>query len=449
MGIFKAYDIRGIVPENLNEELMYKIGRATVKLLKVSKMIVGRDARLSSESFFKAYSLGLSDEGVTVINAGVLATPTLYFAVGKYHAPAGAIITASHNPKEYNGLKIVKENVIPLNSEELLELKSIVESNPDWNYNDSKNNLSNLNFESSPDILSDYKEEIYSIINPTLLKKFNILVDSANGVGSLPFNAVMSNAGHNITLINEKPDGNFPAHEPNPLILENRQEIMDKINHGDFDIGVAFDGDADRCFFFDEKGNFLPGDFVTAILAEELLKLNPNSNILYDLRASWAVPDFVSRAGGKPEMIRVGHIFFKARMREIDAIFAGEVTGHYYFKSNYYAEDAILPLLLLLKKMSDSNKKLSDILSGFDSYHISGERNYVIFDADKKIKEIEDKYGKQGKCSFVDGISIEFSDWHFNVRKSNTESLLRLNLEAKSKKLLDEKLAEVEEFIKN
>jgi phosphomannomutase len=445
--IFKAYDVRGIYPEEINEEAAFKIGAALIKFLNKKTVVVGYDMRSSSDKLFTALASGINSMGAKVIDIGLCSTDMVYFAVASYKYDAGIMITASHNPKQYNGMKFVRENAIPIGEESgLKEIKEFV-------MNDQDIHQKYENIRDPPDItkkqvLEDFKKHVLSFIDKDKIAPIKILADAGNGMAGLTVPEIFKGLNCEVIPMCFELDGNFPDHQPDPLVPENRIKIESRMKKGEADLGIAFDGDADRCFFIDDTGNFVPGDFITALLAEHFLKSAGEGKIIYDVRASWAVRDIVKKNNGTPLLNRVGHAFFKQRMRDEKAIFGGEVSGHYYFKDNFNADTGIVAAVLLIEILSKSNKKLSELVAKFKDYHVSGEINSTVEDKDAAIEKLKLKYN-DGNLFFIDGISVEYDDWHFNVRKSNTEPLLRLNLEAKSEKVMNEKIDEVLAIIRS
>jgi len=442
MSIFKAYDIRGIYPEQLNEEIAYKIGSAFVEFLKCKNVVIGRDMRLSSDSLFKALAKGVTDQGSDVINIGLSTTPMLYFTVANYGFDSGLMVTASHNPKQWNGIKFTREKAIPISDATgIKEIKELVEKN---------------NFEKSEkgriikkDVLKDYVDFVLSFVDVKKIKPLKVVMDASNGMAGMIAPKVFEKIGIDIIPMYFELDGSFPNHQSNPLILENRQDIMKKVIEEKADLGIAWDGDADRCFFIDDKGNFIQGDFITGLFAESMLKKHPNSMILYDLRASWFVKDMIKKNNGRSRMCRVGHSFFKQYMREENAVFAGEVTGHYYYKyRDFYTDNGMIPALQMIELISIKNKPFSEILKITNNYFISEEINSKVNDKEAVIKKLEQEFS-DGKIYHMDGVSVDYDDWHFNVRPSNTEPLLRLNLEAKTKEKMEEMRDKVLEIIRS
>jgi phosphomannomutase len=429
--IFKAYDIRGIYGDDLDAAGAELIGRAFVQV--VSRMAgkpaeelrlgIGRDMRLSAPEMAAAYADGMRAAGAAVLDAGMVGTEMLYFLVGSRDLDGGIMCTASHNPKPYTGAKLVRRGAVALSGEEGIgEIRDLVlgELAPTVEGGSI----------ASVEIEDEFRAAALGFIEPDAVRPLRVVVDGGNGMAGRMVGPLLSRLGLDLVETYWTPDGNFPGHEPNPLLPENRELIMREVVGQKADLGIAWDGDADRCFFIDDRGNFVDGDFLTAVLAETLLRKNPGATILYDVRASRAVADTVEAAGGRALINRVGHAFFKSRMREEDAIFGGEVSGHYYFRDFYCADSGTVPALLILEELSRSGVRLSELLDRYRSrYFISGEINSTVDDAAGKIEEIATRYGDATQ-SRLDGISIDYADWHFNVRASNTEPLLRLCLES-------------------
>ncbi len=462
--IFKAYDIRGVYPAEINEEAAFKIGAALVKFLKLSKgssIALGRDMRTHSHDLFDALAAGITGSGVSVVDIGLCSTDMLYFATASYRYNAGIMITASHNPPQYNGMKFVRESAIPIGEESgLKEIQKLVNDDKqiakryqEYINGDGCTSCTNVHKKNEKEFMADFVKHVLSFINVKKLnnipkfKQLKVLADAGNGMAGLVAPAVFRELKCKLIPMCFELDGSFPDHQPDPLVPENRKKIVARMKKGEADIGIAFDGDVDRCFFIDDKGNFVPGDFITALFAEHFLSKYGKGTVLYDVRASWAVRDAVGKNNGKAIMMRVGHAFFKQKMREEKAIFGGEVSGHYYFRENFNCDSGIIPALLMLEILSDTGNKLSELVAKFKDYHVSGEINSVIEDKDAAIERLKKKYN-DGKQYFIDGISVEYDDWHFNVRKSNTEPLLRLNLEAKNEKMMKERVNEILNIIK-
>jgi phosphomannomutase len=432
--IFKAYDVRGVYPSEVNEEAARAIGAAFVAYLKATRVAVGRDMRLSSPALSAAFIDGATSQGADVVDYGMIPTDMLYFAVARDGLDGGVQITASHNPKQYNGMKMVRQEAFPLSGEEgLLEIRQMIEGNAFPPAAARRGTVA------TRDVLNAYVDHVMSFIDPAAVRPFNVVLDAGSGMGGLVAPKLFERLPCRTTRLCFDIDGRFPHHEANPLIEENRRDIVERVVAEKADIGIAWDGDADRCFFIDGTGAFISGDFITALLAEAFLLKHPGAGIIYDLRASHAVKDVVARYGGKAYMNRVGHAFFKRRMRETNAIFGGEVTGHYYFRDNFYADNGFIPALLILELMSMKTATLHDLVKPLAAkYFISGEINTKLksmADVPAKLDQIAARYA-DGHQYKLDGLSVEYPDWHFNVRPSNTEPLLRLNLEATTPELM-------------
>ena len=439
--IFKAYDIRGLYPGELNEATAYAIGRGFAAYLKAATVAVSRDMRLSSPSLSAAFIDGVRTQGTNVIDYGMLGTDQLYFAVVNDGLEGGAQITASHNPKHYNGVKMVKAEALPLSGDAGIgDIRDMLAGDRVPPPAATRGTIT------TRDTLPEYVEKVMSFIEPSVIKPFTVVLDAGSGMAGLVAPLLFDQLPCRTTKLCFDIDGTFPHHEANPLIEENRRDITEEVIRQRADVGIAWDGDADRCFFIDGTGEFVPGDFITALLAEAFLLKTPRATIIYDLRASRAVRDTVERYGGRALMNRVGHAFIKRRMREEDGIFAGEVTGHYYFRDFSYADNGFIPALLILELMSKKNQSLHDLLRPLrERYFISGEINTKLAsmsEVPKKLQAIEARYG-DAELSTMDGISADYPDWHFNVRASNTEPLLRLNLEATTPELMERKRDEV------
>ncbi|MDE3157032.1 MAG: phosphomannomutase/phosphoglucomutase [Acidobacteriota bacterium] len=440
-GIFKAYDVRGTYPDELDEPAARAIGRAFVAYLGAKRIVVGRDMRLSSPSLAAAFIEGARTQGAEVVDLGMAATDMLYVAVVRGGFDGGAEVTASHNPKEYNGLKLVATGALPLSGDQGIgALRDMIAQDRIPLAPPAAGGLSDGS------ILDDYVAHVMSFIDPQAIRPFNVVLDAGCGMAGLVAPQLFDRLPCRTTRLCFTIDGRFPTHEANPLIEANRRDITERVVAEKADIGIAWDGDADRCFFIDGSGAFVPGDFVTALLAEAFLLKHPGETVIYDLRASHAVKDTVARYGGRALMNRVGHAFIKRRMREENAIFGGEVTGHYYFRDNYYADNGFIPALLILELMSRKGQSLHQLLEPLRArYFISGEINTRVASMDAvpaRLEALAARYAT-GHQYHMDGISVEFPDWHFNVRPSNTEPLLRLNLEAATQALMEQRRDEV------
>jgi phosphomannomutase len=443
--IFKAYDVRGLYGEQIDGEIAERIGRAFAHVLAglAGKPVgslrigLGRDMRLTAPELSARYRDGILGTGASVLDAGQVGSEMLYFLVGSRKLDGGLMCTASHNPKAYTGAKLVREGAIALSGDSgIEEIRERVEAEqaagdgagvpngPDG----ERGTLEEV------DLFEEFQAAALRFIDADAVasapRPLKVVVDGGNGMAGPMVGPLLERLGVELIETYWTPDGNFPDHEPNPLLPENRQMIIDRVRETGADLGIAWDGDADRCFFIDETGAFVDGDFLTALLAESLLGKSPGEAILYDVRASWAVPDTVKRAGGTPFINRVGHAFFKTRMRKEGSLFGGEVSGHYYFRDFYCADSGTIPALLVLELLTREEKSMSELLAPYHArYFISGEVNSEVADAEAKMEEIAARYG-DARQERLDGISIYYEDWHFNVRSSNTEPLLRLCLES-------------------
>ncbi len=446
--IFKAYDIRGVYPGELNEGIARDIGRAFVAYLGAKRIAIGRDMRTSGEALTAAFIEGARMQGADVADYGMIATDMLYFAVARDHHDGGAMVTASHNPKQYNGMKLVRAEAFPLSGEAGIgQIRDMVCGQTLPAPAAKPGTL-----EANTGLLAAYVPHVLGFIDPKVVKPFNVVLDAGSGMGGLVAPKLFEHLPCRTTRLCFTIDGTFPNHEANPLIEENRRDLVERVVSEKADIGIAWDGDADRCFFVDKAGEFIAGDFVTALLAEAFLLKTPGSKIVYDLRASYAVRDIVAQYGGQSLMNRVGHAFFKKRMREENAVFGGEVTGHYYFRDNFYADNGFIPALLMLELMSRKGKSLHELLEPLRAkYFISGEINTKVGSmkaVDEKLAGLAARYAGE-HIYRMDGVSVEAAEWHFNVRPSNTEPLLRLNLEATTQKTMEARRDEVLGFIRS
>ena len=433
--VFKAYDVRGIYPSELDEKGAYAIGRAYAEHFEPKAIAVGRDMRLSSPAMADAAIRGAADAGVDVADIGLVGTEMVYFAVGELGLDGGIMVTASHNPKEYTGMKIVRRGALPVGGESgLLDVRDRTLALTDVFRGLTPGHVR------TEDVWPAFVERVLSFVDPAAVKPLRVVVDAANGMAGAMLPPILERLPVDAVRCYFEPDGSFPNHEPNPLLPENREFITAKVTEERADLGIAFDGDADRCFFVDDSGEFVPGDFVTALLAASMLEKEPGGKIIYDIRASWAVPDTIESHGGVALVNRVGHAFIKHRMRKEDAVFAGEVSGHYYFRDFFKADSGTIPALLMLELVSKSEKRLSEILRPYrERYFLTGELNTPVTDVALKLQELKEHFRSQGEISHLDGISVTARDWHLNVRPSNTEPLLRLNLEALDPELMARK----------
>ena len=445
--IFKAYDIRGLYPSEVNEEVFRKIGQAFVSLLQAKRIAVGQDMRLSSPSLASAFVEGARSQGADVVDYGLIGTDMLYYVTVKDQHDGGAEITASHNPQAYNGVKLVAKNAVPLSGDSgISDIRDMISERLDSPSYKSKSSYSKANR------FNEYVNHVLSFIDISSIKPFHLVLDAGSGIGGLVAPLLFDRLPCQTTRLCFEVDGTFPNHEANPLIKQNRQDLVSAVISSGADAGIAWDGDADRCFFVDGTGEFISGDFVTALLAEAFLLKHPRSKIIYDVRASYAVKDLVARHNGSALMNRVGHAFFKKRMREEDAVFGGEVTGHYYFRDNFYADNGFIPALLILELMSKKHQTLRELLTPLrEQYFISGEINSTV-NSMSEIPQILERlktHYADGTIDCMDGVSIEYDTWHCNVRPSNTEPLIRLNLEGNTPSIMATRRDEIIALIRS
>jgi phosphomannomutase len=441
--IFKAYDIRGKYPGEINETAAYNIGRSFVGFLgiRTPKIAVGRDNRLSSPSIFKSFSQGLVDAGAQVVNLGLATSPLLYFAVAHYGLDGGINITASHNPPEFNGFKMVKSGSVPISETSgILEIKKMALAGSFGEKLKGKI--------SQKDALKDYVDFNLQEVNLKALKPLKIVVDTANAVSGIVIPLIFKKTPFKIYHIFKKLDGSFPNHLPDPLVEENLQGLRAQVLVKKADLGIAFDGDGDRLFFIDEKGEIVKPDLITALVSQMILEEHPGAKILYDIRSGRIIKETVENLGGQAILGRVGHSFIKEKMRQENIFFAGELSAHYYLASNAFCEAPFFVAFKILEKMSKTGQSLSSLVFPFKKYFHSGEINFRVQDKAAKIKEIEGRY-QIGEQSHLDGYRVDFSDWWFNVRPSNTENLLRLTMEANTQELLEEKKKELSALIQS
>lgn len=436
--IFKAYDIRGIYPSEIDEAAATKIGRAYARFIKPKTVVVGRDVRVSSPSLQQALIEGLTSQGVNVRDIGVISTDMLYYAVVALKADGGITVSASHNPREYNGMKMTREQAIPLSSDSgLLDIAELAE------VDELGTNTATIGTVEAAEIEAGYLKHVLSFVNRSKLKALQVVVNGNFGMAGTIIKKLLKDTAVVLHPLNDKPDGTFPKGRPDPLIVENRQETIDLMIKTGADLGIAWDADADRCFFYDENGEFVDGYYMTAILAELMLAKHGPGKIIHDPRLTWAIIDTVKAHGGTPIVNKAGHTFIKERMRQEDALFGGEMSAHYYFKDNYYCDNGMIPALLILEHLSLTGKKLSDLAAPYrEQYFISGEINSEVENGAAIIKTITAKY-PDGEQNSIDGLSVEYPDWRFNVRMSNTEPLVRLNVESKEQSLMEAKREEL------
>jgi phosphomannomutase len=430
--IFKAYDVRGLYGEQIDGDVAEAVGRAFARVLAdlagkptgELRVGLGRDMRLTAPELAGRYREGLVAEGAHVLDAGMVGTEMLYYLVGSRDLDGGLMCTASHNPKAYTGAKLVERGAVALSGDSGIgEIRSLLEHG----LGDAPGGGSSEDV----DVYAEFQDAALKFIDPSALRPLKVVLDGGNGMAGRMVGPVLERLdGLELVPTYWEPDGEFPDHEPNPLLPENRAFIIEKVRSEGADLGIAWDGDADRCFFIDETGEFVPGDFLTALLAESILQKRPGADVLYDIRASRAVADTVEAAGGRALVNRVGHAFFKARMRDEAGVFGGEVSGHYYFADFYNADSGTIPALLILELLGQKGATMSELLRPYrEKYFISGEINSEVGDPQAKIAQIKERYADADQRE-LDGISIDYDDWHFNVRPSNTEPLLRLTLES-------------------
>jgi phosphomannomutase len=430
--IFKAYDIRGLYGEQINAEVAYRLGRGFARVLAdgegkapdAARVGLGRDMRLSAPELAARYADGIRDEGASVLDVGMVGTEVLYFAVASRDLDGGLMCTASHNPKPWTGAKLVKRGAVALSGDAGIgDVRRAAEREPGPPA-DPRGEVR------QEDVGGDFARAAMRFIEPERVRPMKVVLDGGNGMAGPMVGPLLDQLPIEQVRTYWQPDGAFPDHEPNPLLPENRRFVIDKVRETGAELGIAWDGDADRCFFIDDTGEFVAGDFLTALLAESLLQKDPGATILYDVRASRAVADTVERAGGVAHKGRVGHAFFKSRMREEGAAFGGEVSGHYYFRDFHCADSGTIPALLIVELLSLKRRRMSELLAPYRArYFISGEINSEVADQDGKMRELAERHG-DAEVSWLDGVSVDYPDWHFNVRPSNTEPLLRLNLES-------------------
>ncbi len=437
---FGAYDIRGIYPEDVNEELAYRIGRSFPGLFAAKKVAVGHDIRLSGPSIRDALVKGLTESGCDVVDIGECGTEMIYFTTAHLKLDGGIMITASHNPKEYNGMKFVRKESRPISSDTgLKELeKAVMEG--EFTETAATGKVEKI------DILEDYVEHILSYVDVKKLKPFKVVANTGNGAAGPIINALEKHLPFDIVKVNNIPDGNFPNGVPNPILQENRESTAKVVRETGADVGVAWDGDFDRCFLFDENGGFIEGYYMVGFLAQAFLKKNSGAKVIYDPRLIWNTIEIADELGGEAVMCKSGHAFIKDKMRQVNAIYGGEMSAHHYFRDFSYCDSGMIPWLLVLELLSQADgKSLSDLMKErMERYPISGEINSKVADAQEVLDRIEKDYGAKGKVTKVDGLSVEFDNWRFNLRKSNTEPVIRLNVETRQdEKLCQEKTAEL------
>jgi phosphomannomutase len=427
LSCFKAYDIRGRVPSELNEDIAYRIGRAFVTFLNAATVVVGRDIRLSSPSLSKALIDGIIDQGADVLDIGVCGSEEVYFATTDLDADGGIIVTASHNPADYNGMKFVSKGSRPISGDNgLFKIRDMAQSADFAAATPPGKTIKTSN-------INSYTEHLLSYINQNGLRQLKIVTNAGNGGAGKAIDALEPHLPFSFIKLQHKADGNFPNGVPNPLLPDNRALTAQVVKDSNADLGIAWDGDFDRCFFFDETGTFIEGYYIVGLLAEAILANNPSQNIIHDPRLTWNTQEMVTKAGGTPIQCKTGHAFIKARMRKDDAIYGGEMSAHHYFRDFAYCDSGMIPWLLVTELLSQKHKPLSELVQErITRFPISGEINRKVSEPARLLKEIEGLYSKIAILTdFTDGLSMEFTDWRFNVRASNTEALVRLNVESR------------------
>ncbi|UCD65105.1 MAG: phosphomannomutase/phosphoglucomutase [Candidatus Zixiibacteriota bacterium] len=440
--IFKAYDIRGTYPDQVNGEVAYQIGLALAAYLSPNSIAIGRDMRLSSGELFENISRGILDYGVDVIDLGLISTDGLYYAVGKFDFEGGVMITASHNPKQYNGFKICRKNAAPLSGQDGLNdiLKAI--QNNEHKKSPSRGNIVRK------DIAEDYAAHCLSFIEPSKVKPFKVVIDAGNGMAGATLPPVLEKLPIDTVPLYFELDGSFPNHPASPLEIENLRDVQKAIADNQADFGAAFDGDADRMFLVDKRGHQVGGDMVTALVAKSLLTKHPGETILYNLICSRAVPELVEKMGGKAVRTRVGHALIKPLMKKYNAIFGGEHSGHFYFRENWFADSGLIAFLVCVELLSVENRPLHEMIQEIDPYVRSGEINSRVKSIPDRIERVAEAFG-DGQQDRMDGLTVRYDDFWFNLRPSNTEPLLRLNAEAVNKNVLDSKVKQLLDIIRS
>lgn len=438
--IFKSYDVRGIYPEELNEESAFNIGRAFVEYTGCKNIVVGHDARLSCEALFLNLTNGIKASGSNVVDIGQVPTECVYFAVGAKEYDGGVMITASHNPKEYNGFKMIKKTGEGIDMIRGIDLLPIVEQ-------EKFNNPDGIGKLEKKDIIEDFTKYVLNFAGSEVIKDFKVVVDASNGVAGLVIPQIAEKIPANISILNFEPDGNFLAHGPNPLIDNATDQIAKEVIKEKADFGMIFDGDADRIFLIDEEGKMVNGDATLLLLAKYFLEKNPGMAVAYNLICSKATSVFIKKYGGVPIKTKVGFVNVKEGLTKNNGILGGEMSGHYCFKDNYYMDSGMIAFIKLLIILSKDQRKLSEIIKELTPYS-KGDANFTVKDKAKILEDIKNKYS-DGKQDFMDGITVEYNDWWFNVRPSNNEPLIRLTIEADTKEILDQKQKELTDFIEN
>lgn len=427
---FKAYDVRGIVPTELNPEIAYAVGRAFADEVKPKTVCIGHDIRLSGPDLSAALTKGLNEAGVDVIDLGMVGTEMVYFATAFYGYDGGIMITASHNPPEYNGLKMVRSESRPISGD--TGLNEIERRTYEKNWE-----LTGQGSVEKKDVYADFVAHLLRIVDPSSLKPLKVLADVGNGAAGVALEALLPHLPLQVEKRLFEPDGNFPNGVPNPILPESRADTEKELHKGDYAFGVAWDGDYDRCFFFDEHGNFIEGYYIVGLLAQAILAADPNHTIVYDPRLTWNTLDIVERLGGKPVICKSGHAFIKEKMRAVDATYGGEMSAHHYFKEHWYCDSGMIPFLLVSRLVSQTGRSLGDLVGEMiRNYPCSGEINSHVENVAAVLEKVEKEYGAIGVVSHIDGLSVEYPTWRFNLRGSNTEPVIRLNVETRGDEAL-------------
>ena len=444
---FKAYDIRGRIPDEINEEIAFKIGRAYATLLKPKKVCIGRDVRLSSEALSAATARGINAQGCDVVDIGLCPTEMVYFATSHLDLDGGIMVTASHNPMDYNGMKLVREKSKPISGDSgIKDIANMVVNDEFDRESDHKGQISRV------DLMNEYVDHLLTYVDVSRMASLKVVANCGNGCAGPVLQKIESRLPLRFVKVFPEPDGRFPNGIPNPLLPENRQGTVDAVLKHNADFGIAWDGDADRCFFFDETGEFLEGYYLVGFLAQEFLKTNPGSRIVHDPRLIWNTVEIIEQNGGTAVMSKAGHAFIKERMRVEDAVYGGEMSAHHYFRDFAYCDSGMIPWLVLAQAVSAAGKPLSELVrSRMEKYPVSGEINRTVSDPQSVISRIELHYkGSEIGTDHIDGLSMEFSNWRFNLRPSNTEPVIRLNLETRNDKaLLEQKTLELLSLIES
>jgi phosphomannomutase len=446
--IFKAYDIRGRYPDALNEDVARKIGRAFVNFLGLSgsRVVVGRDMRLSGEPLEDAFVRGVTEAGADVLDIGLVSTDALYFAVGHLEEPGGAMITASHNPKDYNGFKLCREDAIALSGDEgISQIRDLIASGKLPEPNEDAGSVE------EGDITEDYAEHCLSFINTEGLRSLKVVVDAGNGMAGKMLPPIFEKLPFEYVPMYFELDGSFPNHPPNPIEPQNMEDLQERVVAESADFGVAFDGDADRCFVVTEKGVTISGDILATLVAKNVLEKEPGAAIIYSAVCSKALPELVRSEGGRPIRTKAGHSIIKPEMRKHDAAFGGEHSGHFYFRDNYFADSGIIAMLTVAELVGRQEEPLSELLVPIDPYFRSGEINSEVEDQDEVMKRVEEHYAERDdpEIDHLDGLTVDYGDWWFNLRPSNTEPLLRLNVEASDHETMEKERGELLDLIRS